>query len=346
MPFYEGASFPRVKQIANTNHQVCGIEVARAAFEDHGTWQCSAFATDEDGLSVGHSVDIEVVVAVPPQNVTLTVVGKEPLKKDSVLTLRLGSIQDEMIEFRCLAIGARPAPKFKWYIGETELEEGHAADSPVVERPDGKRDYAQLLKYTPSPRDTGRNISCTVEHAGYSADENGKEVSVMLDLYFKPQPNATVQTVVQTTSGLRGEGDQEVIITIRFEARPRPWEGLWNMAGVDSPVLFGSVSPNGNLNAGHIVRGTMEAEYEATLTIKKVHEEMRMGQNSLTVRNDEGETVYNFEIGLTASGSALNAIIVLNVTVLVVIMIVGITCVARFRGILCFSPDSESCASF
>ena len=32
-PFYEGASFPRMKPIMNTNHQVCGIEVMPAELE-------------------------------------------------------------------------------------------------------------------------------------------------------------------------------------------------------------------------------------------------------------------------------------------------------------------------
>ena len=65
--------------------------------QDHGTWKCRAFATDENGLSVGHSVDIEVFVAVPPQNVTLTM-GEErqPLEGDSV-TLRLGSDENQGI---------------------------------------------------------------------------------------------------------------------------------------------------------------------------------------------------------------------------------------------------------
>ena len=72
-------------------------------------------------------------------------------------------------------------------------------------------------------------------------------------------------------------------------------------------------------------------------------------QNSLTLKNDEGEAVYHFEVGLgdsrTTTGSAL-AIIVLNVTVLIMIVFVGMTCAARFRGVMCFSPDSESCTSF
>ena len=317
--------------------------------QDHGTWKCRAFATDKDGLSVGHSVDIEVFVAVPPENVTLTM-GEEPLQGDSV-TLRLGSDQSIEIEFECHALGARPAPKFKWLVGEAEVKEGDVEDRPEVEWPDddGNRDYAQALKYTPSPRDTGKRIRCVVEHPGHrDDDERGREVSARLDLYFKPQPNSMVQTI---SSGLR-EGGQEVTVTVRFEARPRPWEGFWTISGVESPVFLGSVSPDGNLNASYVVRGTVDAEHEfaATLTIKGVREEMAGGPNSLTLRNDEGEAVYRFEVGLGESsgttGRALNAIIVLNVTVLVVIVFVGITCIARFRGIMCFSPDSESCASF
>ena len=75
---------------------------------------------------------------------------------------------------------------------------------------------------------------------------------------------------------------------------------------------------------------------------------MKVGQSSLTLKNDEGEAVYNFEVGLGeggTTGSAM-AIIVLNVTVLAMIVIVGITCMARFRGVMCFSPESESCVSF
>ena len=111
---------------------------------------------------------------------------------------------------------------------------------------------AQVLKYTPSPKDTGHSIRCLVEHPGYRDDENDTEVSVSLDLYFKPQqPNSVVQTI----SGL-GEGNQEVAITARFDARPRPWEGFWTISGVKSPVDIGSASPDGNLNASHL-RGTV-----------------------------------------------------------------------------------------
>ena len=91
-----------------------------------------------------------------------------------------------------------------------------------------------------------------------------------------------------------------------------------------------------------------EYEYEATLTIKRASEEMTAGQSSLTLKNDEGEAVYSFEVGLGESGTtgSAMAIIVLNVTVLTMIVFVGITCIARFRGVMCFSPESESCVSF
>ena len=327
--------------------------------QDHGTWKCRAFAADENGLSVGHSVDIEVFVAVPPQNVILTMgERRQPfyhsitsITKGDSITLRLGSDEKSAaaIEFECLALGARPAPEFKWYVGQAEVKKGDVEDRPgKVEQSGEKRDYAQLLKYAPSPKDTGRSIRCIVEHPGYG-DGKGHEVSVRLDLYFKPQPNSMVQTI----SSRPREGGQEVTVTVRFEARPRPWEGFWTMSGVESPVFLGSVSPDGNLNASHVVRGTTDAEHEfaATLTIKKAREEMAGGRNSLTLRNDEGEAVYKFEVGLgessgTTGRGALNAIIALNVTVLVVIVFVGITCIARFRGVMCFSPDSESCPSF
>ena len=80
---------------------------------------------------MGHSVDIEVFVAVPPQNVTLTM-GEErqPLEGDSV-TLRLGSDETTEIQFECLAIGARPAPNFKWFLGEAEVK-GDVEDRPDV----------------------------------------------------------------------------------------------------------------------------------------------------------------------------------------------------------------------
>ena len=139
---------------------VANVAMHSITTQDHGTWKCRAFAADENGLSVGHSVDIEVFVAVPPQNVILTM-DKEPLKGDSV-TLRLGSDQSGEIEFECHALGARPAPKFKWLVGEAEVEAGDVEDRPEAVRPDndGKRDYAQVLKYTPSPKDTGQSMRC------------------------------------------------------------------------------------------------------------------------------------------------------------------------------------------
>ena len=121
-------------------------------------------------------------------------------------------------------------------------------------QPDGKSDYAQVMNYKPSPKDTGQSIRCLVEHPGYRDEKRSKEVSVSLDLYFKPQqPNSMVQTI----SGLK-EGNQEVTITVRFDARPRPWEGFWTLSGVKSPVVLGNSSPDGNLNASHI-RGAMDA---------------------------------------------------------------------------------------
>ena len=122
-----------------------------------------------------------------------------------------------------------------------------------------------------------------MEHPGYR-DKQGNEVSVRLDLYFKPQPNSMVQTI----SGLRKEeGNQEITITVRFEARPRPWDGFWTLSGVESPLFLGSASPDGNLNASHVRHGTMEAEYEyaASLTIKRVRQELVAGLGSVEQSN-------------------------------------------------------------
>ena len=335
-----------MRQIKNTNHQVCAVEVTEAQFEDHGTWQCRASATDEDGMAIDHIVDIEVVVAAPPREVALAV-GEErrPLKEGDSVKLRSGS--EPVTEFECRAYGARPAPKFIWHIGEDAVEGG------LEDRPEVEGEDAQVLRYAPSPKDTGKNISCTVEHPGYGEGEEGRGVSAKLDLYFKPQHFKVVQTISDS-----GEGNQEVEITIKFEARPRPFGGHWTIAGVEKPVtdiagveaplLVGMASADGNLNAGHIVRGNHDAEYEfeATLTIKKASEEMEARQNSLTLENDEGKAEYQFKVGLGTEGGALQAMITLNITVLVLIALIAIVFLCRFRGLMCFSPDTKSCSSW
>ena len=153
---------------------VANVAMHSITTQDHGTWKCRAFAADENGLSVGHSVDIEVFVAVPPQNVILTMgERRQPfyhsitsITKGDSITLRLGSDEKSAaaIEFECLALGARPAPEFRWYVGEAEVKEGDVEDRPEeVAQPDGKRDYAQVLKYTVSPKDMGKNIRGAIQ---------------------------------------------------------------------------------------------------------------------------------------------------------------------------------------
>ena len=42
----------------------------------------------------------------------------------------------------------------------------------------------------------------------------------------------------------------------------------------------------------------VESEFKASLTINKVSKEMAGKTNTLTIKNDEGETVYSFKLEL------------------------------------------------
>ena len=42
----------------------------------------------------------------------------------------------------------------------------------------------------------------------------------------------------------------------------------------------------------------MESEFKAALTINKISKEMAGKTNTLTIKNDEGETVYSFKLEL------------------------------------------------
>jgi len=344
---WSGANYEsgRISQHGDADRQ-CGISVNKAVDEDNGKWKCQVTSIDASGNAVPATREVDVTVAIPPSAVQLKI-GENFKPSTYEVKMSKENKGKTVVDVECVAAAARPAPKFKWFLGGDEL----SATSEVSTKDNGgKKDYIATLKYFPAEMHNNKDLRCQVTHQAYSAvqtAEKANEAQLVLKISYPPVPNKVVKKHYNLNIG--GEN----VIRMQFGANPQPTKGEWTINNVKIPV--GSADAKGKYTSGSIEKKDgVEGEWEVALTIKALTEADVKGKHSLTIENEEGSETYNFELlqgeqpppdnsdnpGRTVSGSApdSNSLTVGIIVIIVIIVIVLVlVIIARAKGMLCFA---------
>ena len=145
---------------------------------DDGAWECQVTATSFSSQDALASSSARLTVSVAPDSVVLQYGGRE-------VTGGQLSLTDNKVEsLVCVSRNSNPAPSMSWYLGQTALPSGLQTN-----RSEGQserwRSEARLSRRF-SVRDQGSVLRCVLAHAGYGTTQGRHEVSVQLDILYKP----------------------------------------------------------------------------------------------------------------------------------------------------------------
>jgi len=323
----EGAKYEkdRIIQHQSDNPNECGIEIQRIEEKDNGEWTCTLTGLGpEDGNLASATGKMRVVVANPPTDLYLE---KEGERVTDRVQMNLDSGKQTTVN--CVTSGARPTPKFIWYIGNDKLN----ANTEVIEE-DGL--VKSSLEYNADPIHNGQQLKCEIEHMGYTTQalaDAENEVSAELDLSFKPEAAPKKEVFYNQKIG------EESIIRMKFKANPAPTEGAWTIGKTEVAI---DSEQDGFKSSGFQV-GDVEGDHTVTLTFTMT-EALAAKPYSLKVKNALGEQMYSFELRSSKipepadKGGA--TIVGIVIVVVAIIIIAGITIVARAKSILCFKAKS------
>jgi len=293
--------------------------------KDNGEWTCTLTGLGpDDGNLESASGKIRVVVANPPTDLYLE---KEGERVTDRLQMNLDSGKQTTVN--CVTSGARPAPKFIWYIGNDKLN----ANTEVIEE-NGL--VKSSLEYNADPIHNGQSLKCEIEHMGYTTAalaDSENEVAAELDLTFKPEPAPKQEVFYNQKIG------QENTVMIKFKANPPPTEGTWKIGETEVPVG----ADQGSFKSGSFTPGAVEGDHTVSLTFT-MSEDLARKPYTLNVKNALGEQTYAFELASSKipepadKGGA--TIVGIVIVVVVIIIIAGITIFARAKSILCFKAKS------
>jgi len=230
--------------------------------------------------------EIDVTVAIPPTSVALTPPG-------DTLALDVGGQTESSRRVTCEAKAARPAPVFKWFIGETEITGDVVNDEKDIGG--DKADYTSVLTYHAATKHNGQELRCQVEHEGYTQAqlaEGANRASLKLALAYKPVPQKTELKFFNLKLGAPYK------VKVKFDASPRPEEARWSVYGIKGEIAAGASSLDQNAVASAIGDGDYPGQYVLSLSIKRVTEEMTGKFNRLVVKNEKGSTEYKFMLEL------------------------------------------------
>jgi len=338
----EGAKYEkdRIKGLITTNPNECGLEIQNIEEKDNGEWTCTLTGLGpDDGNLESASGKIRVVVANPPTDLYLE---KEGERVTDRVQMNLDSGKQTTVN--CVTSGARPAPKFIWYIGNDKLN----ANTEVIEE-NGL--VKSSLEYNADPIHNGQQLKCEIEHMGYTTQalaDSENEVSAELDLTFKPEPAPKPEVFYNQKIGA------VQTVMIKFKANPAPTEGTWKIG--ETEVAVGG--DQGSFKSSSFQVGDVEGDHTVQLTFTMT-EDLARKPYTLQVKNALGEQTYAFELASSkipepadSSKSSPTAnenidkggatVVGIVVVVVVIIIIAGITIFARAKSILCFKAKARS----
>lgn len=172
---------------------------------------------------------------------------------------------------------------------------------------------------------------------GYTMQQiaDGSNVAeALLNLQFKPDQKGNTETFY----GLKE--DETNTIRIKFRANPKPSAGQWSIGETSVPV--GGASIDEVFQSSHFDNGDLEGEYQVELTFTMTPE-LAGKTYALEATNELGTTSYQFDLALSQkppSESANGPVIGIVILIVIIILVGGITLMARAKGALCFGAKS------
>ena len=182
------------------NPNDCAMRITKIRQSDNGEWKCNVTAKNTNGEYEIVSGKIQMIVAIPPVEVSM--------KMDEIFItgpIFLNLEKRKHISINCTATGARPAPEFKWYIGDHLLMQNNISQS-VEELEESRGTYTSTLNYFGQAKHIAQMLKCEVVHEGYQKhqlEEENNLAEAQLNLSFKPDPYANITYLGKEKSHMR-----------------------------------------------------------------------------------------------------------------------------------------------
>jgi len=343
IPYEEG----RIVYHGTDEKRECGMKITNVKEKDNGEWKCLVSALLDGNAKTGEKSAI-ITVAKPPTDIHIEVDGV------TTASVIVNYSENKERKVKCVAAGGRPAASFSWMLGKDPFK-GTVADIENTENEDGTSTQAQVLTYEPQPLHNGKQLTCIVNHSGFSDEQvSSKQNAVTLDLdvQFAPvdadKPKAFYNLVI----------GKEQPILINFRAHPKPTEIHWAMYD-KTEVAAESESLDGRFKAEQLKPGPNDGFYTARLIINPVKPEDAGTTSELVVTNPLGTTKYSFTLSIgdkpasapavsdsldggvpspTESGSG--PVIVIVIVAILIIVVIVVAVFARSQGMLCFADKN------
>jgi len=345
IPYEEG----RIVYHGTDEKRECGMKITNVKEKDNGEWKCLVSALLDGNAKTGEKSAI-ITVAKPPTDIHIEVDGV------TTASVIVNYSENKERKVKCVAAGGRPAASFSWMLGKDPFK-GTVADIENTENEDGTSTQAQVLTYEPQPLHNGKQLTCIVNHSGFSDEQvSSKQNAVTLDLdvQFAPvdadQPKAFYNLVI----------GKEQAILINFRAHPKPTEIHWAIYD-KTEVAAESESLDGRFKAEQLKPGPNDGFYTARLIINPVKPEDAGTTSELVVTNPLGTTKYSFTLSIgdkpasapavsdsldggvpspTESGSG--PVIVIVIVAILIIVVIVVAVFARSQGMLCFADPPKT----
>lgn len=318
--------------------KTCGMKISNTTENQNGEWRCDITAIIEGKTRQGRGF-ANITVIRKPQDIVMTVNGVE----GGDFRVKYPHDMDEKV--MCKASGGRPAPIFKWMVGDKELnsvDQQPTTKTTTSVSPDGTTSYEQSITFRALQSHNGKHVICIAQHKGYSVQdlETGfNKKSELMDVSFKPVSALNDFSFYGMVTGEEGE------IKIAFLSHPGPTSVEWIMHDQgEKPVFAPAENPpieslDGRYTAIAITEGPTEGYYTAELKIAEVKAMDSETRNSMIVRNDLGATTYSFTIGIgnppPSQSSLTSPWIFVIVGVLIVAVIIGLLVVRNKMSPIC-----------
>ena len=175
---------------------------------DDGAWECQVTATSFSSQDALAGESARLTVSVAPESVVLQYGGREVAGGQLSLT-------DNTVEtVVCVSRNSNPAPLLSWYLGDTALTTGLQTNTSEGEserwRAEGR------LSHRFSVRDQGSVLRCVATHSGYGNSQGRQEVSVQLDILYRP----IVTITRRDSSDQLEDGESSVQLSCRVNSNP------------------------------------------------------------------------------------------------------------------------------
>eukprot|EP00092_Neocalanus_flemingeri_P005488 GFUD01005918.1.p1 GENE.GFUD01005918.1~~GFUD01005918.1.p1 ORF type:complete len:548 (-),score=136.63 GFUD01005918.1:677-2320(-) len=345
LPYEEG----RIVYHGEDEKRECGMKITDVKEKDNGEWKCLLTALLDGQAKKGEKAAI-ITVAKPPSDIHIEVDG------ETTAAVIVNYPENKERKVKCVAAGGRPSASFSWMLGEDQFS-GPVEDLENTVNEDGTLTQAQVLTYESQPAHNGKQLTCIVNHRGYSEDQlsaQQNKVTLDLDVQFQPVAADKPQEFYNLAIG------KEHVILMSFRAHPKPSEVHWALSdGIE--VAEGSESMDTRFKADILAEGPSDGMYTARLTMNPVKPEDAGTTSELIVTNELGTTKYPFTLSVGDKPAAAPAVsdsldggvpspteagsgpvIAIVIVAIIIIVVIVVAVIARSQGMLCFADPPKT----